>query len=154
MEKTSMNSLIPMVEGWFKQLPALPANIVDVLVKIAPWLALIFGILGVLGSLAAFGVLTTFVNNPYAKMWGGPAVMYGESRAVLWYVPVIGAFISSVMGILAFPGLKANKVGGWTLLFWSQVVSVVTSAIGISVGGVIGALIGFYILFQIKARYH
>lgn len=144
MASTSINSLIPMMESWFKPLPKLPANVVDFLVMVAPWLALVFGIIGVLGTLAAFGVLS--VVGPYA-------MMYGAKGAGLWQVAVIGGLISSIMSVLAFPGLKAQKVQGWTLLFWAEVVSVISTVLGMNVGGIIGALIGFYILFQIKARY-
>ena len=143
-EKNSMNSLIPMMEGWFKGLPKLPASVVDFLVMIAPWLALIFGILGVLGTLAALGILTAFA--PLAMM--GNVQGYGVG-----YIVILGGLISSVLGIIAFPGLNAKKIGGWNLLFWSEIVSIVASVLSISIGGVIGTIIGFYILFQIKSRY-
>lgn len=145
MASTSINSLVPMMEGWFKPLPKLPANIVDFLVMIAPWLALVFGIIGVLGTISALGFFAAFA--PYA-------MMYGAGRAGLWQVAVIGGLISSVLTLLAFPGLKAMKINGWTMLFWAEVVSVVSTVVGMNIGGIIGALIGFYILFQVKARYH
>lgn len=133
-----------MMESWFKPLPKLPANIVDFLVMIAPWLSLIFGIMGVLGALAAFGVWNAV--GPYAMYWGA-------GRAGLWQVVIIGGLISSVLSILAFPGLRDRKLQGWTLIFWSQIVSVAAAVFGMNIGGIIGAAIGFYILFQVKPRY-
>lgn len=144
MDKVNKNSLIPMMEGWFKGFPKLPAGFVDFLVMIAPWLALVFGIMGILGSIAAFGFL---------GMVGPYAMMYGASRAGLWYVAVIGGLIASVFTLLAFPGLRDKKTNGWTMLFWAQVISVASSVVGINVGGIVGALIGLYILFQMKLRY-
>lgn len=138
-----MDSLIKSMEEMFKKLPALPASGVDVLFKIAPWIALIFGILGILGSLAAFGIFTA-----YAPLATAVGVNYG-----LGYVAGVGGAIASVLLLVAFPGLKAGKMGGWKLLFYSEAVSALTSLVGISIGGIIGALIGFYILFQIKPRY-
>lgn len=146
-----MDNLAKTMEGWFKQLPALPPKAVDVLVQITPWLALVFGILGVLTGLAGFGVLTAF--SPVALMGGVPG--YG-----MGYAAAVGLILSSVLELAAFPGLKGGKIGGWNLLFWSQLVSVAASVIGIVTGGyggivgsVLGALIGFYLLFQIKPRY-
>ncbi len=133
-----------MMEGWFRKLPALPPGGVNAIYSITPWLALIFGILGVLGAISAFGVLSVFA--PFA-MYGG-AHNYG-----LGLVATVGWGISSLMMLIAFPALKAGKLSGWNLLFWSEVVNVVTSVIGISVGSVVGALIAFYILYQIKPKY-
>lgn len=149
MDKLKNNSLVPMMEGWFKGLPKLPAGIIDFLVMIAPWFALVFGILGVLGTISALGVMG--MTLPYANMYGG--VDTGIN-----YIAVIGGLISSVLTLLAFPGLKALKMNGWMMLFWSQVVGIVTTVLGIligaiNIGGIIGALIGFYILFQVKHRY-
>ena len=132
------------LEGWFKKLPALPSSAVDVLVMIAPWIALVFGVLGILGGLAGLGLMSAFA--PFAVM--GRVGGYG-----LAMVASVGWLISSVLMLVAFPGLKAGKLGGWNWLFWSEVVSVVASVVAISIGSVIGALIGFYLLFQIKPRY-
>src|SRR3990167_5001671 len=96
-KKNSMDSVVVMMESWFKPLPKLPANIVDFLVMIAPWLALVFGIIGVLGTISALGFFAAFA--PYA-------MMYGAKGAGLWQVAVIGGLISSVLTLLAFPGLK------------------------------------------------
>ena len=129
-----MEEYIKMMESWFAKFPALPANIKDVLVKIAPWLSLVFGILGVLGILGAMGILATF----------SASVMAG---AVL-------ALISSVLMVMAFPGLRDRKVAGWKWSFYSQLVSVLLSVVALNfVGALIGGLIGFYLLFQIKSYY-
>lgn len=139
-----VNDLIKQLEDLFKKLPPLPASAVDVIYKITPWLAIIFGILGVLSALAFFGILTAFA--PFA-------VAGGVRGFGLGYISAIGLGISSLMMIIAFPGLKAGKMSGWNLLLWAEIVNAVSSVIGFSIGSVIGALIGFYILFQIKPKY-
>lgn len=144
MDKKNSGSVVVMLEDWFKKLPPLPANAVDTLVKITPWLALVFGILGALGALAGLGILTAFA--PFAVMGGVKG--YG-----LGFISAIGWGISSLLMLVAFPGLQAKKAGGWNLLFASEVINVVASVISISVGGLIGALIAFYLLFQIKPKY-
>ncbi len=45
-------------------------------------------------------------------------------------------------------------MSAWTLLFYSQLVGVVSSLLsGSIVGGLIGGLIGLYILFQVRPLY-
>lgn len=142
----SANQLVSTLEGWFKQLPALPANAVDGLVTFSPWIALIFGILGIIGGISSFGLLSMFA--PVAVI-GGAAGGFGMGfiAALIWLV-------SSVLLLLAYPGLKAKKKAGWMMFFWSQIVSAVATILTVSVGGVVGVVIGLYLLFQIKAKYN
>lgn len=143
--KKSAEQLQSMLEEWFKKLPPLPANAVDGLFKIAPWIALVFGVIGVLGSISGFGALTFLA--PFAAM-GGASSYYG-----LGIISTAGWLIASVLMLLAFTGLKAGKISGWNMLFWSEVVSVVSSLAAFSLGSIVGVAIGFYLLFQIKPKY-
>lgn len=145
MAKKSGQDLINMMQEWFDKLPALPKNVNEVIVKITPWIAIIFGVLGILSSIALFGVTT--ISAPFLAM-GGQASTVGGGM-----ITAILALISSVLMVAAFPGLRKNKMGGWTLLFYAEVVSVVSSVVMLSVGGLVGNLIGFYLLFQIKSFY-
>ena len=144
-QNNSADQLISQMEKWFSKLPPLPPNWRDVIVSITPWLALIFGIIGVLGSLAAVGVLTFLA--PFMVLGGGIGVASGGIIGALL------ALVASILLVLAFPGTRDRKMSGWRLLFWSEVVSIVASVVAFSVAGIIGALIGFYILFQIKSHY-
>ena len=148
MKPNSAKGLVESLEKLFEKAPVLPKNAKDMIVQFAPWIALIFGILGVLGALGGLGLLTVF--SPVALLGGVQGVSsYGTGfvSALIW----LG---SSVMMLLAYPGLKANKIGGWNLMFWSEIVSVVGSVISLNiVGAAISALIGLYLLFQVKSYY-
>lgn len=144
-QNSSTDQLISQMEEWFSKLPPLPSNWRDVIVSITPWLALIFGIIGVLGSLAAVGVLTFLA--PFVVLGGGIGVAGGGIIGALL------ALVASILLVLAFVGTRDRKISGWKLLFFSQTVSIVASVVAFSVAGVVGALIGFYILFQIKSHY-
>lgn len=137
---------IEMAQDWFAKFPPLPANIKEVLVKIFPFLALIFGILGVLGAIAATGFLT--VLSPMVVLGGGFGVAAGG---------IIGSIlmlVSSVMMVMAYPGLRDHKIAGWKYSFWSQTVSVVGSILALNlVGALISVVVGYYLLFQIKSYY-
>lgn len=148
MTKNSTDTIVDMLEQFFAKAPALPANAKETIVKITPIIALVFGILGVLSSLGGLGVLTAF--SPLAGFGGASGMSYygtGFFSALLWLA-------SSVLMIVAYPGAQARKKDGWNKLFWSEVISVVSSLVSFSFfSGLIGALIGFYILFQIKSHY-
>ncbi len=148
MAKETSNNIIDTLEDFFKKAPALPANGREALVNITPWLAIIFGVLGVLGGLSSIGLLTAF--SPLAALSGTPGVSsYGGVVIASWIW-----LASSVLLIVAYPGLKARKLSGWNWLFYSDVLGVVGSVVaGSLVNAVLGALIGFYLLFQIKSYY-
>lgn len=130
-----------MLEELFKKAPALPSSAKDVLVKIAPWIALIFGILGILVGIGAAGI------SPLA-LFGG----VGASMTVL--ISGVLLLVSSVLMLIAFPKLKAMKFEGWRLIFWANAISIVSTIVTLDiVGAVVSFLVGFYILFQIKSYY-
>ncbi|MCL4397997.1 hypothetical protein M1403_03145 [Patescibacteria group bacterium] len=144
--KLSLDEVIKTMGEWFAKLPNLPANVREILVKIAPWLALIFGILGILGSIAATGFLTAL--SPFIALGGGVGLAAGS---------IVGAVLalgSSVLMVMAFPGLRDRKMSGWKLLFGSELVSVIASVVALNlIGAIVGALIGFYLLYQVKSYY-
>lgn len=133
------------VEDWFMKLPALPKNGREAIVGITPWIALIFGILGVLAGLAGVGLLTAF--SPFLFLGSG---FNGATGSIL---TALLALIASALLLAAFPGTKARKMQGWNMLFWSEVVNLIGAVIAISVTGVLISLIMFYLLYQIKAYY-
>jgi hypothetical protein len=132
--------LIPMLEKWFKQIPDLPANVREVLVKIVPWLALVFGIIGVFVGLGALGL--------------SPVALLGGLEAS-FNVLVIGliSIVSSVLMLMAYPKLLKKQYKGWELLFWSEIISVVSAILTFSIASILGVVIGIYLLFQIKGYY-
>lgn len=144
MAQSSQNYM-KTVENWFTKLPPLPPRAREILVQIAPWFALIFGILGVLASLAAFGF--SAVLAPFVAMGGG---MHQAGGFIL--AAVLG-LVGSVLTLASFPGLKSRKMQGWTLLFYSEVVGLLGAVISLSVVGVVVSLFWFYVIFQMKPYY-
>lgn len=145
MAKYSGDQVVGYMEDAYAKLPSLPVGAKEFVVTITPWLSVIFGLLLVLASLSAFGVLAVF--SPFATYAKGA----GFAGALL-LVAVLG-IAQGVLMMVAFPPLRRKAMKGWTLLFWSEVVGLVGSVLSISVTGVIGALIAFYFLFQIKSYY-
>ena len=138
------DALIKSLEDVFKNIPNLPTNIRELLVKIAPWLALIFGVLGIIGGLGMLGI------SPVG-------LMGGVRNGALLLVMGVLTILASVLMVMAFTKLNKKEYGGWKLLFWSEIVSFVSSILSLQVGSIISALIfcsiGLYLLFQIKSYY-
>lgn len=147
MAKSSTVTMIDTVGEWYAKLPNLPKNIQEVLVKIAPWAALIFGILGVLAGIVGLGVLTVFA--PFAMLGGAQGVKV--AGAGIWAAVML--LLSSGLMLAAFPSLRKGKAAGWNLLFWSETVTIVSSVLAFSLSGILFDLIGFYILFQIRTYF-
>lgn len=137
------------MEEWFEKFPALPKKGKEVLVKLAPVLSLIFGILGIITAISGLGLLTA--TSPFAFLGGAQLVSsYG-----IGFLSVLIYLVASALLLAAFPGLKRRKIRGWNLLFWSEMVSLVAGLVSLTgiLSALIGALIGFYLLFQIKSYY-
>ena len=121
-----------------KQLPAFPDNIKDLFVKIAPFLAIIGVVFGVLG------VGVTALLSPFA--WFAGSFMYGIGMLFLLAMVILDA--------LAIPGLFAQKMAGWKYMYYAQFLSLIYNlCMGSWFSGLLGAFIGFWILFQIKEKY-
>lgn len=140
-----LDDIISYIEKLYKNLPPLPKSLTDFIVVITPWLALIFGVLGILGSLVAFGVGT--VLSPLMVLGGGVTQAAGLSIAVIL------SLIISLVTIIAVPPLFTRKIMGWKLLFLGEALSVLSAVVTLSIGGVVFPLIWFYVLFQIKSYY-
>lgn len=147
-----VDQLIDTVKPVFAKFPHLPKGATDILVMVAPWLALIFGIIGTLS------IVTAVLG------------LIGLSGAAMMYMPVVGAVVSgfsalalvglllglgsSVLELLAYPGLKGRKMIGWRYLFLSQTVSLLGAVVALNlVGAAISFVIGYYLLFEVRAYY-
>ena len=131
-----------------KKAPALPTNIKEIIVKIAPYLTIISLVLTIPAILVLFGLGS--VATMLAPM-GGVQTVTGLPTMWLGIVLLIPVVILEAMAI---PGLFARKATGWRFMYWAQLVGVVSNLASLNImGAIIGALIGFYFLFQIKSHY-
>lgn len=138
------NDLIGFLDFYLvKKAPfQIPAGGRELIVKFGPWIAVVLLILTLPLVLFALGLGTVLMP------FGGPR--YAAGFGFLTLV----VFVEFGLMIAALPGLFARKTSGWTLLFYSQLVSIVYSLLsGSIVGGLIGGLIALYILFQVRTLY-
>ena len=120
----------------------IPDNAKEWIVKFGPWITVVLLALTLPAILLILGLGSALVP------FGGYAYATGFGLATVVLVVHVGLMLA------ALPGLFARKMAGWTLLFYSQIVSLVHSLLIYQfIGGLIGAVIGLYILFQIRSKY-
>ena len=128
----------------------LPKNVKEIIVKFAPYLAILGVVMGIPGVLALLGAGTILAPLGFVggMMTGRPFLGIGFIINVLF----LGAIV--LLEALAIPGLFSRSKKAWTFLYWSALVGVVQNIVSFNVGGlVIGGLISMYFLFQVKEYY-
>ena len=129
----------------FAKFPAFPDSLIDILVTLAPWLAILGGILGLLGLLSLLGLDAAFVGalgiGAYGSSWR-------------FYVSIIGGALAAVLYIMAFTPLRTQKKRGWDLMYYAFLLNLLISLLTFNIVGLIlSFLIGGWILFQIRPKY-
>ena len=120
----------------------LPKEVKEFLVKFGPWIALVWLVLSLPALLVMLGIGTAFMP------FGGTMYSVGFT-----YISVV-LLAQLVLLALALPGLFKRKMSAWRLMFYSQLIGIVSSLLmGSIFGAIIGGLIGLYILFQIRPLY-
>jgi hypothetical protein len=140
-----MNNLITTLDTYFgKKAPALPLNVKEIIVKIAPWITLI-GVIFTIPAILAFLGLGALVTT----------VPYGLAHAGFTYtIAIVFLIVTAVLRGLAIPGLLSKSKKGWMMLLYSTAVSLVYSILTVDIiGGLFGVLISLYLLFQVREFY-
>lgn len=130
----------------FAKFPAFPDSVVELLVTLAPWLALIgafFGLMAFLGlvGLGSFATALSIGTASYGSVWQ------------MW-IGIIGVGIAAVIYILAFTSLRQRKIKGWNLMYYAFLLNLLISLLTFNIVGLIlSFLIGGWILFQVRPKY-
>ncbi len=142
----TVNKLEAWMADIFKNAPHLPEGGRKWLVDVAPYISLIFGILGVIALVTAGGASLIAL-----------VLTFGASIGLTLHILI--SLVSAILLLMAYKGLKSRSKSGWNFAFWSELVSVLGVLVGIvtmygmNIGGLIGCLIGFYILFEVREHY-
>jgi len=141
-----MNDLEKMLASWFAKLPNLPANVREVLVKLAPYFALIGLVLSLPAILALLGL--GVLAGPIMAVGGMWSSVGGGMLALIY------AVISVVLLAMSIKGLFARTASGWQYLYYNTLVGAVYSILRLDlVGLIIGTGISLYVLFEVKSYY-
>lgn len=127
-----------------KNLPALPDNVIETLVKIAPWLAVLGTVMGVPA------LLTVLKLNRFMAYYHIPGMGWGWELQASNLLLVVQMILTA----LSIQGLFARQLSAWRLMYYAAWVSLFSTLLSSGlVSMVISGLISFYILFQVKESY-
>lgn len=133
-------------EYLYNRVPHLPAEWRELLVKIAPYITILFVVLSIPVILAAIGV-GAFLS-PLVAIGGGVGAVAGFSLTIIVFA------ISVVLEAMAIPGLFARSKQGWQLLFYSTLINAVYNFVTFNLFGfILGTALSLYLLFQVKSYY-
>lgn len=125
-----------------KKAPTLPEGWKKAIVKVLPWLVIIFLVLSLPAVFALFGISTLLLPVSVITTFGN-SINY-----MLGLIFLIAALITQA---LAIPGLFQQDKKGWRLLYYSVLLTGVYNLFTLSLGSLlIGTGISLYVLFQIK----
>lgn len=156
-----LDQLIPTLEPYFttKAPVQIPTGGREFIVKIAPWLVIIFAVLGALSIVGLFGILA--LGSAIIGLAAAATVSQGGLWVITAWISLALLVISVVLEFMAFPGLKNFNEQGWKYIYYTQVIGLVSSVIGFLgnytvnslVFSLLSTLIGLYILFQVRDYY-
>lgn len=147
--KNTLSDLEKTLEEYFgKKAPALPQNIKEIIVKIAPYLSILSAIVSVPAIFLLFGLgsLVTVL----APLGGA----YAITQVPTMWIGTLILIPAVILEVMAIPGLFERKLTAWRYLYWAQLISGVSNLVQFNIlGTIVGLAIGFYLLFQVKSFY-
>lgn len=152
--------IIDQVGDYFKELPHLPEGIVGFLVKVAPFFAIIGGVINLFSSLSLLAVYLNF--RPfyrYSYMNMGMGMGYGQSYLLLGLILAILQIAMGALLIMAFKPLQEKTKLGWVYLYYTIVISIIMSLIsllfasGNIVASIFWILIDMYVIYEMRPSY-
>lgn len=126
-----------------KKAPTLPKSVKDFLVTVAPYFALLGAVLGIPALLAVFGLGA--IATPF--VW-----LAGSRTGIFWLFWAVGVS-QVILSAMAVKPLFARRGKGWRLMYYSQLLSLLSSLQYINVGSLVMTVLSFYLLYQVKSSY-
>jgi hypothetical protein len=162
-----LKSIDKQLDAAFKDAPKLPNSTKEALVKVWPWLALIFGLLQLMAVWALYESVRWSNEvidslNSLSVYYTGQTVGPSSTDKMFLYVGIIVLLVDAVILLMAFPHLKKRAKKGWNLIFLGMILNVIYAIIspflygnnfGNLIFGLVGSAIGFYLLYQVKDKY-
>jgi hypothetical protein len=144
------NESFSQVESYADQLrvklPLAPPGLMNGYMNVVPWIAIVFGILGILISLVALAGSTIL---------GPLMVMFGAAGS--GFSLILGSLLSLVIAALEVAGgfmMLQRRLTGWWLLAAGMIVSLLSSLLHVSAIGLIFWLLIAYIHLSVKPNYN
>lgn len=147
------------VASWYEGAPHLPENGRKWLAVNLWWLTLIGVVLGVIG--ASTLLMALFAGAAILTLSGNLTVATGGTLAYAAFITLTFAVANIVLMAVAIAPLKALRKPGWTLLFATVLVNVLSLVVSFVfyynlmslLWGLVFAAVGAYFLFEVRGFY-
>lgn len=143
-KKNSINNYIDSIGNFFSVFPDLSKGATQPIISIIPWLALIFGTLGIAAAVVGLGIFT--IIEPIAQVTG-------VKRTGFDFIFVLLSLVSSALLLSAFAKTQRKEKKGWQLLYYSESAALLSDVLSKDIVGILLSLLVFYILYQIRSYY-
>jgi hypothetical protein len=130
------------------KLPVAPEGLLNGYVRIAPWLAIIFGGISILFLLGV--LLLGAALSPFLLLGGAAGLRAGGMLALTGFFGLVASGLDFVGGWL----MLGRRLLGWWILALALAVSILTNLFSVSLFGLIISLLIAYVHLQVKPRYH
>lgn len=159
-----MDKLESSLDGFFVKKVGfkLPDSGKKVLISAFPWLALIGGVLALLGAWSLFSLATLAQNltDPTFNAGLGFSSFYQYTSVLLW-VNFVVLLVEGAMLIGAYWPLRSKKILGWRLVYWVALINLIYTVVYIfinpsffsTVFSLLATVIGLFLLFQVRGFY-
>jgi hypothetical protein len=144
----AQNQLDAYADEFREKLPAAPEALTDLYVQWAPWIAMVFGGLGVLFSLGA--LFLGALISPFLFFGGAEGVIAGAAALFALVMLLVSSGAEVLGGYLMLQCLRT----GWWLLAAAVVLGLLYSLLGANVFTLLFNLLIAYIHLQVKPSYH
>jgi uncharacterized membrane protein YfcA len=155
----SVNKLEVTLASWYKGLPHLPENARKWLADNIWWIVLVGVILSLMGLISAIGGL--LFSSAIVSVYGVAQPAYYGAAFLFAIIVLVILVINLVLSALAISPLKLHRKRGWSLLFITMLLTVLSTILallsnqdfGTFLSGLIGIAIGGYFLFEIRDHF-
>jgi len=134
--------IINFFDTFYSKFPKLGSELRHFIIVLLPILALIFG------ALITFASIMDIIGTPFLNLFSSQGAGVFQK---LMIINVIGVFEGLLM-LFAFKPLRKNLKKGWNLLFWGQILWIISALITLSPSFILGFLF-LYPLFQVRDSY-
>jgi hypothetical protein len=131
-------------EFFTKKVWQLPKKAREVIVKIAPYLAILSLVVTIPMILTLLGF--SFLTPMY--------FLKGIQFGLTYSLSLIFLLVGVVLAVIIIPGLFKKEKRVWKIMFWMSLINAVSSLLKMDLGGLIlGTGLSWYVLFQVKEYY-
>jgi hypothetical protein len=131
-------------EFFTKKVWQLPKKAREVIVKIAPYLAILSLVVTIPMILTLLGY--SFLTPMY--------FLKGIQFGLTYSLSLIFLLVGIVLAVIIIPGLFKKEKRVWKIMFWMSLINAVSSLLKMDLGGLIlGTGLSWYVLFQVKEYY-